>query len=99
MKRLESQHNHWLFSVNPHDYHWDTLFVKGKEMWRGAGTRPDTLRALKQVRQGDRVLCYHAAPERALSDGPNALRLDLLPELWRRLRALDALVKSGFTSE
>jgi 2-dehydro-3-deoxyphosphooctonate aldolase (KDO 8-P synthase) len=38
----------------------------------------------------------HDAPERALSDGANALRLDLLPELWRRLRALDGLVKSGF---
>ena len=38
----------------------------------------------------------HDAPERALSDGANALRLDLLPELWRRLRALDALEKSGF---
>jgi 2-dehydro-3-deoxyphosphooctonate aldolase (KDO 8-P synthase) len=38
----------------------------------------------------------HDAPERALSDGANALRLDLLPELWRRLRALDALVKSVF---
>ena len=38
----------------------------------------------------------HDAPERALSDGPNALRLELLPELWRRLRRLDALVKSGF---
>ena len=38
----------------------------------------------------------HDAPERALSDGANALRLDLLPELLRRLRALDALVKSGF---
>ena len=35
-------------------------------MWRGAGTRPDANRALKQVRKGDRVLCYHAAPERAL---------------------------------
>jgi predicted RNA-binding protein with PUA-like domain len=57
---------HWLFSVNPHQYHWDTLFVKGKEMWRGAGTRPDAIRALKQVRRGDRVLCYHAAPERAM---------------------------------
>ena len=66
MTRPASTRSHWLFSVNPHDYHWDTLFVKGKEMWRGAGTRPDTLRALKQVRQGDRVLCYHAAPERAL---------------------------------
>ena len=38
----------------------------------------------------------HDHPERALSDGANALRLDLLPELWRRLRTLDALVKSGF---
>ena len=35
-------------------------------MWRGAGTRPDAIRALKQVRKGDRVLCYHSAPERAL---------------------------------
>jgi 2-dehydro-3-deoxyphosphooctonate aldolase (KDO 8-P synthase) len=40
----------------------------------------------------------HDAPERALSDGANALRLDLLPELLRRLRALDALVKSGFST-
>ena len=61
LKHLESQHNHWLFSVDPHEYHWDSLFVKGKEMWRGAGLRADVLRQLKQVRQGDRVLCYHAA--------------------------------------
>jgi 2-dehydro-3-deoxyphosphooctonate aldolase (KDO 8-P synthase) len=36
----------------------------------------------------------HDAPERALSDGSNALRLDLLPELWHRLCALDGVVKS-----
>lgn len=35
-------------------------------MWRGAGSRADALRQLKQVRRGDRVLCYHAAPERSL---------------------------------
>ena len=35
-------------------------------MWRGAGSRADALRQLKLVRRGDRVLCYHAAPERAL---------------------------------
>jgi 2-dehydro-3-deoxyphosphooctonate aldolase (KDO 8-P synthase) len=35
----------------------------------------------------------HDDPERALSDGANALRLDRLAELWRRLLALDALVK------
>lgn len=37
----------------------------------------------------------HEAPERALSDGANALRLDHLGELLRRLRAIDGLVK-GF---
>lgn len=36
----------------------------------------------------------HDHPERALSDGANALRLDLLPEFWKRLRAIDALMKS-----
>jgi 2-dehydro-3-deoxyphosphooctonate aldolase (KDO 8-P synthase) len=33
----------------------------------------------------------HEAPERALSDGPNALRLDLLPAFWRTLRAIRAV--------
>ncbi|MCL4524371.1 MAG: EVE domain-containing protein [Acidobacteria bacterium] len=57
---------HWLFAVDPHHYHWDTLFVKGKEMWRGAGCKQDALRQLKQVRKGDRILCYHSAPDRSL---------------------------------
>ncbi len=35
----------------------------------------------------------HDAPERALSDGPNALRLDLLAGFWERIRTIDALVK------
>jgi 2-dehydro-3-deoxyphosphooctonate aldolase (KDO 8-P synthase) len=35
----------------------------------------------------------HEAPERALSDGANALRLEALEPLWTRLRKLDALVK------
>jgi predicted RNA-binding protein with PUA-like domain len=56
----------WLFSADPHHYHWDTLFVKGKEMWRGAKAKPDAQRLLKQINRGDRVLCYHLAPERAL---------------------------------
>jgi 2-dehydro-3-deoxyphosphooctonate aldolase (KDO 8-P synthase) len=34
----------------------------------------------------------HDAPERALSDGPNSLRLELLAEFWRRLRALHEMV-------
>ena len=36
----------------------------------------------------------HDRPEQALSDGPNALRLDLLAAFWRRLKALDAVVKN-----
>ena len=35
----------------------------------------------------------HEAPERALSDGPNALRLDLLRPLWTKLLDLDRLVR------
>lgn len=60
------QRHYWIFSADPHHYHWDTLFVKGKEMWHGAGSKADANRALKQVRRGDRILCYHAAPERSL---------------------------------
>src|ERR1700731_1615485 len=52
----------WLLAVDPRVYHWDTLFVKGKEMWRHAGKRPDALRQLKQVRRGDRGLWYHGKP-------------------------------------
>ncbi len=33
----------------------------------------------------------HEAPERALSDGPNALRLDLLGPLWAKLRQIHEL--------
>jgi 2-dehydro-3-deoxyphosphooctonate aldolase (KDO 8-P synthase) len=36
----------------------------------------------------------HEEPERALSDGANALRLDLLPGLLQRLAGLDRLVRS-----
>ena len=36
----------------------------------------------------------HDDPEKALSDGPNALRLNLLEGFWRRLQAIDRLVKN-----
>ena len=61
-----AQRHYWIFSADPHHYHWDTLFVKGKEMWHGPAGKPDAIRVLKQVRKGDRVLCYHSAPERSL---------------------------------
>lgn len=41
----------------------------------------------------------HEAPERALSDGSNALRLDLLSELWAKLKAIDAVVDPTSDSE
>ena len=56
----------WLLAVDPRVYHWDTLFVKGKEMWRHAGEKPDAIRQLKQVQKGDRALCYHGKPEHAI---------------------------------
>jgi 2-dehydro-3-deoxyphosphooctonate aldolase (KDO 8-P synthase) len=37
----------------------------------------------------------HEAPQRALSDGPNALRLDLLARVLRTLRSIDDLVKKS----
>jgi 2-dehydro-3-deoxyphosphooctonate aldolase (KDO 8-P synthase) len=36
----------------------------------------------------------HEAPERALSDGPNALRLDVLGAFWAKLKAIHAAVNS-----
>jgi 2-dehydro-3-deoxyphosphooctonate aldolase (KDO 8-P synthase) len=35
----------------------------------------------------------HEAPERALSDGPNALHLSAIGTFWARMRALDAFIK------
>jgi 2-dehydro-3-deoxyphosphooctonate aldolase (KDO 8-P synthase) len=35
----------------------------------------------------------HDCPEKALSDGPNALRLELLADFWRSLLAIDALAR------
>jgi predicted RNA-binding protein with PUA-like domain len=66
MANPTAQRHYWIFIADPHHYHWDTLFVKGKEMWDGARSKSDAIRALKQVRKGDRILCYHSAPERSL---------------------------------
>jgi 2-dehydro-3-deoxyphosphooctonate aldolase (KDO 8-P synthase) len=37
----------------------------------------------------------HEEPAKALSDGPNALRLDLLAVLWEKLQAIHRLVDDG----
>ncbi|HEV2388295.1 MAG TPA: EVE domain-containing protein [Candidatus Acidoferrales bacterium] len=59
-----AERHYWILASDPRQYHWDTLFVKGKEMWRGAGGRPQVTRVVKQMRRGDRVLAYHSAPDR-----------------------------------
>src|SRR6266513_2574397 len=66
MATTTAQRHHWIFSADPHHYHWDTLFAKGNGRAQGRGREQDAIRALKQVRKGDRVLCYHSAPERSL---------------------------------
>jgi predicted RNA-binding protein with PUA-like domain len=72
---------YWLFATDPSVYHWDTLFVKGKELWNHI--RSDAaLRYFKQVRRGDHVLCYHgprAFPVRAGGGG-----LDPYPDPYAR---------------
>lgn len=55
--------HYWFFATNPVHYHWDTLFVKGKDLWDGLQTK-GAERYLRQVRKGDRVICYHGAPDK-----------------------------------
>src|SRR5260370_12472367 len=64
MATTTAQRHYWIFSADPHHYHWDTLFVKGKEMWHGAGAKPDPIRALKQGPTGPTALGYPPAPDR-----------------------------------
>jgi len=56
---------HWFFTADPTRYHWDTLFVKGKELWNGVKNSA-AQRYLKQVRKGDHVVCYHGPPARSV---------------------------------
>lgn len=106
MTRTSAERQYWLFSTDPHYYHWDTLFVKGKEMWHGASSKPDALRQLKQVRKGDRVLCYHQAPERSLYALAGVTR-DTYPDphdsegknLVADLRAMDRLPRQVSLAE
>ena len=35
----------------------------------------------------------HEDPDKALCDGPNSIRLDELPQLLKKLKAIDAIVK------
>lgn len=56
---------HWLLASDPTRYHWDTLFVKGKELWNGI-KNDAAQRYLRQAHKGDQVVCYHGPPERSV---------------------------------
>jgi 2-dehydro-3-deoxyphosphooctonate aldolase (KDO 8-P synthase) len=59
----------------------------------GSGGQPQFIEPLAKAAVAAGVdavfMEVHEAPERALSDGANALRLDLLPALWKKLLAID----------
>ncbi|HEY3739433.1 MAG TPA: 3-deoxy-8-phosphooctulonate synthase [Bryobacteraceae bacterium] len=67
----------------------------------GSGGQPEFIETLSRAAIatgiGGLFVEVHEAPERAKSDGANALRLDRLGGLLARLRAVDGLVK-GFPS-
>lgn len=64
----------------------------------GSGGQPqfiETLASAAVAAGADAVFMeVHEAPERALSDGANALRLDLLGPLWNKLLRISAAVRS-----
>ena len=63
-----------------------------------SGGQPEFIEALARAAVAARVagvfVEVHDNPDKALSDGANALRLSLLADFWKRLQAIDALVKS-----
>src|SRR5260370_30436296 len=82
------------------------LYVNGKGLRRGAAGTADASRALKQVRRGDRVLCYHSAPEGSLYSIAEVTR-DPYPDphdhkgknLVADLRAFERLPRQGTLAE
>jgi 2-dehydro-3-deoxyphosphooctonate aldolase (KDO 8-P synthase) len=86
---------------------WPVVFdaTHSVQLPGGAGTasggQPQFIETLARAATGVGIdalfVEVHDAPEKALSDGANALRLDKLGALLRRLRALDEVVKGdGF---
>jgi 2-dehydro-3-deoxyphosphooctonate aldolase (KDO 8-P synthase) len=63
----------------------------------GSGGQPEFIeplaRAAVAVGINGVFVEVHDAPEKALSDGANALRLDLLAGFWQRLKAIDGLAR------
>jgi predicted RNA-binding protein with PUA-like domain len=57
--------NSWLFLSDPESYHFDQLFSKKTEVWDGVmGTAAQ--KYLGEIREGDRIIGYHTAPEKSV---------------------------------
>jgi len=63
-----------------------------------SGGQPQYIETLSRAAAGAGIdglfLEVHEAPEKAKSDGTNALHLDALETVWRKARQIDSLVKS-----
>jgi predicted RNA-binding protein with PUA-like domain len=55
--------NYWFFLSDPEDYHLDELFKVKKSMWDGVHGSV-AQKYLAQIKQGDRVIGYHTAPDK-----------------------------------
>jgi len=56
---------HWLFKTEPLDYSYDDLERDQRVMWGGVRNSV-TLKNLRDVRLGDRILIYHSGDENAV---------------------------------
>ena len=56
---------HWLFLSDPESYHYDELFKKKRDVWDGVfGSMAQ--RNIAEIKEGDRILGYHTAPEKSV---------------------------------
>lgn len=86
------------------DFGWPVVFDATHSvqtpggLGNASGGQPQFIEPLARAAVGAGVdgifVEVHEAPERALSDGPNALRLDLLDAFWRKLNAIHAVSSS-----
>jgi len=54
----------WFFVTDPKTFHLDALFRKGRDVWDGV-YGANAQKHLGQVQQGDCIVGYHTAPEKA----------------------------------
>ena len=56
--------SHWFFLSDPESYHFDQLFASKRDMWDGVFGGA-AQKYLGEIKQGDLVIGYHTAPEKA----------------------------------